>query len=70
MYAQISHNNLSLKNFILIKQELKLSGFKPKIKKNLDKNPWKIQIYEKYSGYRLDLFLLGLIWLKFEKAEF
>ena len=66
-FKNISHNNLDIKNIILVNNELKISGFQPGIlefnKKN--KNTWRMEIVNKYGYFRYDLFLMGLLWLKF-----
>ena len=65
------NGNLNMKNIVLAESELKMSGFSPiyapkdkKIKK------WKNKVAKKYGVHRLDLFLLGILWLKFLKVDF
>ncbi len=59
----IYHGNLNLENIILIDNELKIGGFKPRNEK-FDKN-WKYSIIQKHGPFRFDLFCIGLIWLRF-----
>ena len=67
-YDFIYHSNISLNNIILDKEELKLSGFKPiflEIENEENKGNWKWNFAKLYGIDRLDLYLLGLLWLKF-----
>ena len=64
-FDNIYHSNIFLKNIVLDNDELKLSGFKPLILESDNEKDWKIDFINKYGVHRLDLFLLGLLWLKF-----
>ena len=65
-YNNLSHGNLLLKNMVLVSEELKLSGFKPVFqeKKSTYKS-WKLELARQYGGIRLDLFMVGIMWMTF-----
>lgn len=64
-FSQLSHNNISIKNIVLIDGVLKISGFKPILFSDRNDHSWKKELALEYGCYRLDLFLIGLLWLKF-----
>ena len=68
-FDDIYHSNIYLKNIVLDNDELKLSGFKALLLESEGENDWKIGFIKKYGVHRLDLFLLGLLWLKFLNRE-
>ena len=41
-----------------------MSGFKPILQESGVKK-WKVEFIEQYGVYRFDLYLMGLLWLKF-----
>ena len=59
------HGNISIKNIVLFEDELKISGFKPIFVHNPEFRNWKTELVQKTSHYRLDLYMIGLIWLRF-----
>ena len=59
------HGNISIKNIVLFEDELKISGFKPIFVNNPEFKNWKTELFQKTSHYRLDLYMIGLIWLRF-----
>ena len=61
---KIYHGNIFLRNIILVNGELKLSGFKPIFSESTEKS-WVNEISKKYGNFRLDLYLIGLLWLRF-----
>ena len=63
--SDIYHSNIKIENIVLILSDLKLSGFKPLFIKNPDVEPWKKELIEQFSFSRLDLFLIGVLWLRF-----
>ena len=67
----IYNGNLSMNNIVLSEGELKMSGFKPiYAPKGHKTKKWKNELAKKYGVYRLDLFLLGVLWLNFLKVDF
>ena len=62
--------NLSLKNILLSGGDLKLGGFKPIYIDKEQTNNWKEELAQDYTVYRLDLYLLGILWLCFLKVDF
>jgi hypothetical protein len=62
--SDLSHGNISIKNIILCDNELKISGFKPIFTQNPNFQNWKTEMCERFSRYRLDLYMIGLIWLR------
>lgn len=61
----ITNNNIALHNVVLVGSQLKLSGWKPLI--IVDKKPdldWREYIAVTYGKKRLDLCLLGLLWMQ------
>ncbi len=66
----ITHNNLYLKNIILVSNELKISGFKPLYLEDKSRKGWKYEIAGKYGLKRFDIFLIGLLWLKFLNEDY
>lgn len=70
-FQKVAHKNLDIKNIILVNNELKISGFKPNFYKSLKGDViWKQVFLEKYGEFRLDLYLLGILWLKFLNVKF
>ena len=61
-FDEIYHGNIFLDNIILVNNELKLSGFKP-IKE--DQKSWTASMFTEFGSTRLDLYLVGLLWLLF-----
>ena len=61
----IYHGNIFLKNIILVNSELKLSGFKARHLDNDNVKSWKNELAKIYGVHRLDLYLIGLLWLVF-----
>lgn len=61
---RLYHGNIFLRNIILVNGELKLSGFKPIFSESKEKS-WVNEISKKYGNFRLDLYLIGLLWLRF-----
>ena len=64
-YDKLYHGNICLKNIVLVQGELKLSGFKPIFLFNQKYENWKTQLSRNYDHFRADLFMIGLIWLRF-----
>jgi hypothetical protein len=64
-FDHLYHGNICLKNIVLVQGELKLSGFKPVYFKNPNYENWKTQLCRKYGHFRTDLFMIGLLWLRF-----
>lgn len=56
--------NICIKNIVLTDNELKISGFKPIFLDNPDYSNWKTDLCRKYSHFRLDIYMIGLIWLR------
>ena len=61
----LTHNNILIKNIVLIDRDLKLSGFKPLFLSDRKNINWKKEIAREFSPYRMDLYTIGLLWLKF-----
>jgi hypothetical protein len=59
------HGNVCLKNIVLMSEELKLSGFKPVYLGKTAVADWKTDICKKLSHYRADMYMVGLLWLRF-----
>lgn len=51
-----------MSSIILVNKELKIGGFKPLDPTRVD---WKSKIAKVYGPFRLDAFMLGLLWLEF-----
>jgi hypothetical protein len=68
-YDEIYHGNIYIKNIVLVNTELKLSGFKPIYLDNPNYQTWKVELARKYGHFRSDLYLIGLIWLRFLGAN-
>jgi hypothetical protein len=68
-FDSLYHGNICLKNIVLIQNELKLSGFKPIYLHNPKYENWKTQLCRNYNHFRADLFMIGLIWLRFLGAR-
>lgn len=65
-YNNLSHGNLFLKNMVLVSEELKLSGFKPIFQERQSAyRSWKLELARQYGGIRLDLFMVGIMWMTF-----
>ena len=65
-YDKIYHNNIFLKNIVLVDGELRLSGFRPFHRGGFSaEDDWKVELAKEHSPFRLDLYLLGLLWLTF-----
>jgi hypothetical protein len=47
-----------------------LSGFKPLLLSDRTKGGWKKELAREFSPFRLDLFLIGLLWLKFFNIKY
>lgn len=62
--SDLYHGNISIKNIVLAENELKISGFKPIFLNNQRFSNWKTELCARYSHYRLDLYMIGLIWLR------
>jgi hypothetical protein len=63
--TDLYHGNIALKNIVLFQDELKISGFKPVFLLNPDHQNWKTDLVRRTSHYRLDIYMIGLIWLRF-----
>lgn len=59
-----SHGNIKLKNITLRDKNLKMSGYKPIYDDGVS-SFWKMEIVRKVGPFRLDLFLLGCLWIEF-----
>ena len=68
-FDEIYHGNIYIKNIVLVNGELKLSGFKPIYLDNPDYQTWKVELVRKHGHFRSDLYLIGLIWLRFLGAN-
>lgn len=68
-FDEIYHGNIYIKNIVLVSTELKLSGFKPIYLDNPDYQTWKVELARNYGHFRSDLYLIGLIWLRFLGAN-
>ena len=65
-FDAIYNGNIFLKNIILVDGELKLSGFKPLyLEDDAGEGDWKIELAKRHGPFRLDLYLMGLLWLTF-----
>jgi hypothetical protein len=62
--SDLYHGNISIKNIILADDELKISGFKPIFLNNPAYQNWKTELCSRHSHHRLDLYMIGLIWLR------
>lgn len=66
------HHNLHPGCLVLVNQELKLSGFKPcdlESSVALNNDKWKNTLCQKTGHYRTDVFLLGVLWIKFLRED-
>jgi hypothetical protein len=65
-FNNLAHGNIFLKNMVLSNNELKLSGFKPILQtKDTTYKSWKVDLARKFGAIRLDIYLVGLMWMKF-----
>lgn len=65
----IYHGNIFLKNIILVNNELKLSGFKSRHLADAGIKSWKNELAKQYGVHRLDLYLIGLLWMVFLNVQ-
>ena len=63
-FDSIYHSNITLKNIVLVHNELKLSGYKP-LFIDSDKKNWKHDFTKEFGFHRLDIFMLAHLWLRF-----
>jgi hypothetical protein len=63
--TDLYHGNIAIKNIVLADGELKISGFKPMFLQNPEFQNWKTDLVKRTSHYRFDLYMIGLIWLRF-----
>lgn len=59
-YENIYHGGLSLKSILLVDSELKLGCFWP-----VANEGWKAQFSLDFSPFKLDILMLGFMWLQF-----
>lgn len=64
-FDDLYHSNIELQNIVLINMELKISGFKPRFILNEEYRSWKMDMIREFGHHRLDLFMIGVLWLKF-----
>jgi tetratricopeptide (TPR) repeat protein len=64
-FDHLYHGNICLKNIVLVQGELKLSGFKSVYSENPKYQNWKTQLCKEYGHFRTDLFMIGMLWLRF-----
>lgn len=64
---ELYHGNIQIKSIILINNTLKLGGLKPLLSN--EQLSWKKEIFHLYGKYRLDLFMVGILWIAFEGHE-
>lgn len=67
-FDRIYHGNVKLENIVLMGHELKISGLKHLHLKGTRVPVWKREVITTHSFHRLDLFLLGMLWLKLSRT--
>lgn len=64
---ELYHGNIQIGSIILINNSLKLGGFKPVLSN--ERLSWKKEIFKKYGKFRLDLYMVGILWIAFQGHE-
>ena len=65
------NGNLHLKNIVLSCGQLKLAGFKPiYLPAHQTVSSWRVDLAKRYGEHRLDLYLMGILWLCLLKVNF
>lgn len=65
--CKLTHGNIKLENVVLVRGQLKLAGWKPVPGQTLEEGTkvnWRRYVYRNYGKARLDLVLVGLLWLQ------